>query len=149
MQMLPCESVVWGKLSYPAQCSLLAVDFWYNEPPRACDCPSVINNNQTQRGGDWMCRSALVSRVSSQPIWVLSALLILVKAVISARCTGASFVRSSFDPLRSRDTSPSRNMLNGFMYHPPPSLIASSPLTIYDYNSCCYLLKRAIVVPAR
>lgn len=53
-----------------------------------------------------MCCSGLVSQVSSQPMLVLSALLALVKAVISAPCICASFVRNSFDPLSCRDTSP-------------------------------------------
>lgn len=53
-----------------------------------------------------MCCSALVSQVSSQPMLVLSALPALVKAVISARCIGTSFVRSFFDPLCCGDTSP-------------------------------------------
>lgn len=53
-----------------------------------------------------MCCSGLVSQVSSQPMLVLSARLAQVKAVSSACCIGASFVRRCFDPLSYRDTGP-------------------------------------------
>lgn len=95
-----------------------------------------------------MCCSGLVSQVSSQPMLVLSALLALVKAVISARCIGASFVRNSFDPLNCRDTSPQQKYAEWIHVSSSPLQTASGPLTIYDHNSCCYLLKRAIVVLA-
>lgn len=96
-----------------------------------------------------MCCSGLVSQVSSQPALVLSALLAMVKAVISARCIGASFVRSLFDPLSCRDTSPQQKYAEWIhVSSSPPLQTASGPLTIYDHNSCRYLLKRAIVVLA-
>lgn len=69
-----------------------------------------------------MCCSGLVIQVSSQLMLVLSALLALVKPVISARCIGASFVRSSFDPLSCRDTSPQQKYAEWIH-------VSSSPLT--------------------
>lgn len=95
-----------------------------------------------------MCCSGLVSQVSSQPMLVLSALLALVKAVISARCICASFVRRSFDPLSCRVTSPQQKYAEWIHVSSSPLQTASGPLTIYDHNSCRYLLKRAIVVLA-
>lgn len=66
-----------------------------------------------------MCCSGPVSEVSSQLMLVLSARLALAKAVISARCIGTSFVRSFFDPLICRDTSPQQKYAEWIHVSPP------------------------------
>lgn len=74
-----------------------------------------------------MCCSGLVSWVSSQLMLVLSAPLAPVKAVISARCIGTSFVRGVFDPLSCGDTSPQQkyaewiHVSSPLPPHPTPS----------------------------
>lgn len=66
-----------------------------------------------------MCCSGLLgSSLSRQLMLVLSAALASVKAVISARCIGASFVFSLFDaPHSCRNICLEQETLNGFVSH--------------------------------